>query len=335
MTRLYPTLRAALAPPAPVVAPLLPVTGVTDAGGATDAAPAAVVPVEATPAQGTPRRRATGAPAPGRPEEARREARRARRLARYEEVAHLHTLGWSVSAIARQVALDRDTVRKWLRQGQFPEHQPRARRGSELDAHEDYLRQRWQAGCHNARRLWAEVQERGYRGGYTQVSERVRRLRQEAGSTAPRGQDPQRRAAALPGVRQLKWLLLRPTADLSDEEYALVQRLCQHNQEITVAYGVVIDFQALVRQRQAGELASWVSVARASGVSELVSFAQGVLRDWAAVFAGLELEWSNERAAYCTPSPRSSLPGRIHFRWRCPLAGQVSGRRNKQLLRSL
>lgn len=30
----------------------------------------------------------------------------------------------------------------------------------------------------------------------------------------------------------------------------------------------------------------------ASGVAELASFARGVLRDFAAVYAGLELEWS-------------------------------------------
>jgi transposase len=79
---------------------------------------------------------------------------------------------------------------------------------------------------------------------------------------------------------------------LTDAEYALVAQLCHHSREVTLAYGLVTDFQALVRERQGGQLGSWVAVAEASGVAEIASFARGLLRDWAAVQAGLEVEWS-------------------------------------------
>lgn len=292
LIRLYPTLRPALAPGAPPPAP-----ADEDSAGPAGAVPcAAAVPPAGAEPDPVPAAPAEHCAPPRRRDAERSQARRARRLACYEEVCRLQALGWSVSAIARQQGLDRDTVRKWLQQGQFPEHQPRPRRRSQLDAQEGYLRQRWHEGCRNARQLWEELRQRGYRGGYSRVAEWVTRLREEQGLPLRQGASGARRpppAAPLPGVRQLKWLLLRPAVDLSAEEYDLVRRLCAHSRELTFAYGLVMDFQALVRQRQAGELASWVAVAQASGVPELGSFARGVLRDWAAVFAGLELEWSN------------------------------------------
>jgi transposase len=90
----------------------------------------------------------------------------------------------------------------------------------------------------------------------------------------------------------LKWLLLRPVAELSDEEYWLVRKLCVPSREVTLAYGLVMDFQALVWEGQSGELASWVALAQASGIGELAGFARGLLRDWRAVVAGLELTYS-------------------------------------------
>jgi transposase len=164
-----------------------------------------------------------------------------------------------------------------------------------LDPYAAYLRQRWAEGCRNARRLWEELQQQGYRGGYSRVAEYVAELRQEHGVPLRWGayDDPAApKGIPAPSARQLKWLLWRPAAELSEDEYQLVRQVCAHSREVTLAYGLIIDFQALVRERQAGELASWVERAQASEVPELVSFARGVRRDLAAVYAGLELEWS-------------------------------------------
>jgi transposase len=230
-------------------------------------------------------------PGHGRPPSRRAQqqsaARRARRRARYDEVCRLRDLGWSQRAIAEQVQMDRRTVRRWLRAGSFPEQQPRPCRGSQLDPYKAYVQKRWQQGCHNARQLGDELRAHGYRGGHTTVRDYVARLRlmgQQAASPPP---------VALPRPRMLRWLLWAPAQELQDGEYALVEQLCHHSREVMLAYGLVTDFQALVRERQGGQLASWVALAQASGVAELAGFARGIVRDWAAVQAGLELEWSS------------------------------------------
>jgi hypothetical protein len=60
------------------------------------------------------------------------QARRARRLGRYQDVLDLHTQGLSGRAIARQTGLSRDTVHQYLATASFPERRARAPRSSLL-----------------------------------------------------------------------------------------------------------------------------------------------------------------------------------------------------------
>ena len=50
---------------------------------------------------------------------------------------------------------------------------------------------------------------------------------------------------------------------------------------------------ALVRNRRGEQLDQWLSKAKASGIKELAAYARGLETDYAAVKAGLALEWSN------------------------------------------
>jgi DNA-binding NarL/FixJ family response regulator len=60
--------------------------------------------------------------------ERRGQAAYARRQARYEEAARLHTAGVSLSRIAQQLGTERKTVRRWLRAGGAPHWAQPARR---------------------------------------------------------------------------------------------------------------------------------------------------------------------------------------------------------------
>jgi transposase len=232
-----------------------------------------------------------------------KEAHRTTRLARYEEVVRLHQLGWSQRAIGQRLGLSGKTIRRWLSQGAFPEYRYPAVRSSKLDGYKPYLDQRFAEGCHNARQLWVELRAQGSSGGCPMVREYLAGLRetsrQEQGTA-----DGRQHGGKLPRPGQLKWLLLRPISEVDDAQYQLIPKLCHSSKEVTLAYGLVMHFQELVRSRQADQLSSWVEVALASGVAEMVGFAREVPRDFAAVLAGLEVEWSHERIAYCTSSPR-------------------------------
>jgi transposase len=94
-------------------------------------------------------------------------------------ILELHRQGLKVSAIARQTGLDRKTVRKYIARGlEPPAYGPREPRPKSTAAFLPYLRERLAAfpGL-TAVRLWRELREHGYGGGYTAVKRAVREIR--------------------------------------------------------------------------------------------------------------------------------------------------------------
>ena len=99
-------------------------------------------------------------------------------------ILELHRQGLKVAAIARQLGIDRKTVRKYISRGlEPPTYGPRPQRQKSSDPFLSYLRQRLAAfpGL-TAVRWWRETRERGYGGGYTAVKRAVRDIRPEPGS---------------------------------------------------------------------------------------------------------------------------------------------------------
>jgi transposase len=94
-------------------------------------------------------------------------------------ILDLHRQGLSVGAIARQVGVDRKTVRTHIGKGlEPPAYKKRPPAPSLVDCFEPYLRERLAAFPDlTARRLLREIKERGFAGGYSVVRDRVRDLR--------------------------------------------------------------------------------------------------------------------------------------------------------------
>ena len=88
----------------------------------------------------------------------------------------LHRQGLTVSAIARELGIDRKTVRKCIARGlEPPVYGPRKPRQRLIDPFVSYLRDRVMVypGL-TGRRLLRELRDRGYAGGYTAVTDVLR-----------------------------------------------------------------------------------------------------------------------------------------------------------------
>jgi hypothetical protein len=72
--------------------------------------------------------------------------RRERRLTGFQQVIELHR-GHSVSAISRVICLERKTIRRWIRAGQFPERKRPVRPRPKVHAFADHLQRRWAERC--------------------------------------------------------------------------------------------------------------------------------------------------------------------------------------------
>ena len=100
-------------------------------------------------------------------------------LAEAMMILDLHRQGLSVSAISRACGIDRKTIRKYIERGmEAPAYTPRAPRATVIDLYADFLRQRVTAypGL-TAQRLFRELKDLGYAGGYTMVKVFLRDVR--------------------------------------------------------------------------------------------------------------------------------------------------------------
>jgi transposase len=94
-------------------------------------------------------------------------------------ILDLHRQGFSITAIARRLDLDRKTVRKYIARGlEPPVYGPRAPRPQKIDPYVEFLRDRLRAFPQlTASRLLREIQPLGFSGTYSTVKEAVRGLR--------------------------------------------------------------------------------------------------------------------------------------------------------------
>jgi transposase len=208
---------------------------------------------------------------------------RERRLARYEQAVALARQGKNRWQIARELGLDRRTVRRWLRAGGFPERKS-TRRSSSLDAYLGYLEGRLQQGCRNAAQLWRDLREQGFRGQPGIVR---RWLRQRLGPRAERAlQVIQAPPPLRASPRHVAWLLL--TEPQSARPY--LDQLYRRAPHIATTAQLAREFFRMVRGRDCDAWPAWLEAAIKT---PLANFAKHLSRDRDAVLAALRLPWSN------------------------------------------
>jgi transposase len=252
-----------------------------------------------------------------------KQARRARRLKRYEEVVHLHEQGANHITIAALTGLNRATVRRYLTASGFPEIMRPGKR-SHLDPYKDYLQQRWAAGERNVKHLLVELRERGYRQGETIVYDYLRTLRepQEGVSASVVRKKAAVRSAAQAALsaREAAWLFVCNPQKLRLSQAVRLDHLRVTNEDLELTYQLAQDFRVMVTKRQVHVLGRWLEEAKASDIKELQSLATGIYRDFDAVRAAVATEYSN-----------GQTEGKVN-KLKC-IKRQMYGRANFDLLR--
>ncbi len=231
---------------------------------------------------------------------------RNRRHEHYMAVRELRAQGLSYRAIAAQLQLSRQTVRRYSVADQFPERATRRFVPSKLDPFKPYLEQRLAAGEDNALQLWRDLRDqRRYTGSRALISRWVAQhwqlipVQEHAKPAKRRGRPAQPAKAAPPApqrrlsARKAAWLLVCRADAVTEDDQPLIDRLCAHSPAVATAHQLAHVFIEMVRERQAPALEDWLACATASGIPELQTFAAGIERDKPAVAAALSLSFSN------------------------------------------
>jgi transposase len=227
----------------------------------------------------------TALPSATAPPVSRSQERRQRRLERYEQVVAMFKAGASQRAIGRAIGLGRKTVRRWLRRGQFPERKTPHRQPPKVNEFADYIQQRWSEGCHNASRLYREIQAKGYRGRRGMVAQFVAGWR-KPGKTAS-SKAPQRIAP-----RHAAILVTRPAEKMTEDQRRLLEDIMGQCPEVSDLRRMALAFREALMGNESADLKQWITKAKRCEFGAVVRFAYGLQKDISAVSAAVDSSWS-------------------------------------------
>jgi transposase len=166
---------------------------------------------------------------------------------------------------------------------------PGGLRSSLLQPYVSYLQDRWQAGCTNFAQLTREIRALGYSGSGSLVSQALLPWRPPRLPQAPK----QRRGRPRKRSYSVRWLCLRPPAQLEPDERVALDQVLAEDEEVARGYHLLQQFRRVVADRSVAALDRWLTDAEASELAPFVSLATGLREDRVAVEAALKLPWSN------------------------------------------
>lgn len=235
--------------------------------------------------------------------EARSVRQHERFIELYQQIHDLAAKGLDIRQIAQRLQVCRGTVYRYLRMQQPPARaQCPVPHPLPLDTYKPYLLRRWNEGCRNAKQLWRELVAQGYPQSRSTVARFIGLLRVETGHRQKyktvleaklyEEQQVHEESVRPLTTRQVARLLLTVEGQRTASEQTRLARLLTADPEIARTYAQVQAFGRIARERRGVEFDAWVACVRHDGCRELQNFVQGLLKDEAAVRAGLTLPWS-------------------------------------------
>ena len=218
------------------------------------------------------------------------EAHQAEREDRYRQIAALRGQGMTYTEIARRVGVSPYKVRAWLKAGATPIHRRPHGHRSLFDPYAAFVLDRWQAGVHDGKQLYAEIRQQGYAGSLRLVRAFLQPLREQR--RKPEEIVPLSSVEQF-SARNAVWLFIRDPNKLTAPQQEQLALIRESLASAEMAYSLARDFLAMLHKREGERLDAWIEAVQASQIPELQRFVTGIVKDKDAVVAGLTLAYSN------------------------------------------
>jgi transposase len=213
-----------------------------------------------------------------------------RQQARFEQIKALLSQGGSVRQVARAAGVAAGTVRKYRALEHPPGIAVPRPRVTLLTPHLGWLNAQLSSGNHTAVKLYDQLREQGYRGGYTTLRAYCFQFRQDNPLEKARRAFPR---FVCPSARTLSWALLDPTTIRIPLLTEFLEHCRNEHPELARVEQLFTQGWALFRRQSSLSLPAWLTELTHSGVKELQAFAVGIDRDFDAIQAALETPHSN------------------------------------------
>ncbi len=187
--------------------------------------------------------------------------------------------GVSIKEIVRRTGHSRKLVRSVVR-GQRTDIF-RVRQTS-LEPHLPWLEAQWDAGLRNGAELWRQLRLAGFGGGLRVVTEWATRRR--------RAEKAENGLGHAPAARTIVRLMTLERNNLTKAQTVTVAAIEERLPDLVEARDVIESFHKMLRSKSKDDLETWIDRAARSLVA---SFANGIIRDRAAVQNAITSMWSN------------------------------------------
>lgn len=253
--------------------------------------------------------------------EEEKRLRRAWRYERYEQIKAYHQNGLNIAQIARAMHMERKTVRMFLRADVYPEHKPYPRRRTILDDFRPAIQALWDSGCHNAAKIFRDLEAKGYTGQYTTVrifAHTLRPPKSPPNTIVSMSVEPAEVDRSSP--RRVAAIVLKKLEGRSTWEQTLlaeVDQVCEPFRAVhTLAQGFLDLLHGPKDTGTSADFAAWMTEASGSTDVDVRRFVRGLEQDRAAVEAAMALPWSNgpvEGAVNRLKTIKRQMYGRANF----------------------
>ncbi|MDA7716901.1 ISL3 family transposase [bacterium] len=210
---------------------------------------------------------------------------------RFLEVKRMQKEGCSIRAIARNLNMHRQTVKKYFGLDELPRKVYKER--NVIAYHFKYIKSRMeQEPDILLTTLWKELKERGYTGAYSTLSEALLYYGIRIGKKAKQKNLPKNKLYFFKPSKTA-FLFLKDENKLSEMQQNLIQKLCVKSEELATTLTLTRIFKRMMKEKEEGNLDNWIESAIDSNVKEIQSFAMGLKSDYKAVKNAIALSWSN------------------------------------------
>lgn len=155
-------------------------------------------------------------------------------------------------------------------------------RQTSLEPHLPWLEAQWDAGLRNGAELWRQLRLAGFGGGLRVVTEWATRRR--------RAEKAENGLGHAPAARTIVRLMTVERNNLTTAQTMTVAAIEERLPDLVEARDVVESFHKMLCSKSKDDLEAWIDRAARSLVA---SFANGVIRDRAAVQNAITSMWSN------------------------------------------
>jgi transposase len=159
----------------------------------------------------------------------------------------LRAQGLTQKEVAKRMGMSERAVRTWLKRGAAPTNERQFRRRSVFDPYAAYVLERWQAGMHEAKHLYEEIQAQGYSGTVRIVQRFVQALRDDLEKITLSPATGADRFSS----NTATWLFIRDPRQLTMRKQAELELICQRSETARKTYELTQQFMSMLA------LASW------------------------------------------------------------------------------